>query len=74
MSWWSVAARPGPYYRRSEHTEGRDQHYRGVGGLMRPESTPQPHPAAIDCLEAFKELGYPVTADLNGADQEGATW
>jgi choline dehydrogenase len=78
---WELAGAKGwgyddllPYYRRSEHTEGLDPHYRGVGGLMRPWPTPQPHPAALACLRAFQELGYPVTADLNGADQAGAAW
>ena len=63
-----------PYYRRSENTEGLDEHFRGVGGPMKPRPTPQRHPAAVVCLQAFQELGYPVSADLNGADQEGAAW
>jgi choline dehydrogenase len=61
-----------PYFRRSEHTEGRDTCYRGVGGLMTPKAPDTIHPVALACLDAFQECGYPVSADLNGADAEGA--
>ena len=78
---WELAGAKGwghddllPFYRRSEHTEGLDPRYRGVGGPMKPAPTTQRHPAAVACLQAFRELGYPVTADLNGADQEGPAW
>jgi choline dehydrogenase len=60
-----------PYYRRSEHTEGRDPHYRGTGGPMRPKPPAITHPASGAFIEAVQELGYPVSADLNGADAEG---
>ena len=60
-----------PYYRRSEHTEGRDGHYRGTGGPMRPQLPARMHPASPAFIEAVQELGYPVSADLNGADAEG---
>jgi choline dehydrogenase len=63
-----------PYFRRSEHTEDRDRHYRGVGGPMRPGPAVAVHPAARACFEAFRECGYPVSADLNGADAEGVNW
>jgi choline dehydrogenase len=61
-----------PYFRRSEHTEGRDTCYRGVGGLMTPKAPATIHPAAFACFEAFQECGYPVSGDLNGVDAEGA--
>jgi choline dehydrogenase len=60
-----------PYYRRSEHTEGRDPHYRGTGGPMRPQPPAITHPASAAFIEAVQERGYPVSADLNGADAEG---
>jgi choline dehydrogenase len=60
-----------PYYRRSEHTEGRDPHYRGTTGPMRPKPPASTHPASAAFIEAIQELGYPVSADLNGADAEG---
>jgi choline dehydrogenase len=60
-----------PYYRRSEHTEGLDPHYRGVGGPMKPQPAATIHPTARAFVEAVQEGGYPVSADLNGADAEG---
>src|SRR5260370_23525621 len=75
---WAAAGAEGwgyddlpPYYRRSEHTEGLDTRYRGVGGPMRPQPAATIHPAALAFIEAVQELGYPVSADLNGADPEG---
>ncbi|HEY0803689.1 MAG TPA: GMC oxidoreductase, partial [Pseudonocardiaceae bacterium] len=59
------------YYRRSEHTEGRDPHYRGTGGPMRPTLPASTHPVAAAFIDAVQECGYPVSADLNGADAEG---
>jgi choline dehydrogenase len=60
-----------PYYQRSEHTEGLDLHYRGTGGPMRPKPAATIHPTALAFIEAVQERGYPASADLNGADQEG---
>ena len=75
---WAAAGAQGwgyddllPYYRRSEHTAGLDTHYRGVDGPMRPQPAATIHPAALAFIEAVQELGYPVSADLNGADPEG---
>jgi choline dehydrogenase len=75
---WAAAGAQGwgyddllPYYRRSERTEGLDPHYRGVDGPMRPQRAAMIHPAALAFIEAVQELGYPVSADLNGADPEG---
>jgi choline dehydrogenase len=77
---WTSAGAPGwgyddllPYYRRSEHTEGRDTAYRGVGGPMTPQPVKRVHPFAADCLAAFGLLGYPVVDDLNGEQAEGAS-
>ena len=41
---------------------------------MRPKPAAIVHPAARACFEAFRELGYPVSADLNGAQAEGVAW
>jgi choline dehydrogenase len=78
---WAAAGATGwgyddllPYFRRSETTEGRDPYYRGTDGPMHPMTPRRQPPAAVDCLAAFKELGHPYSADLNGADQEGASW
>ncbi|MFF3752437.1 GMC family oxidoreductase [Streptomyces sp. NPDC002018] len=63
-----------PYYRRSEHTEGPDAAYRGEGGPMRPSVPRTHHPAAESAFAAFRELGHPVSDDLNGAGAEGVAW
>ncbi|HEY0695500.1 MAG TPA: GMC family oxidoreductase N-terminal domain-containing protein [Kribbella sp.] len=63
-----------PYFRRSETVDGRDPDFRGTDGPMRIEAISVRHPAAVDCLAAFRECGHPVTEDLNGAEQEGACW
>jgi choline dehydrogenase len=63
-----------PYYKRAEHTEGRDERYRGVDGPVRPRPEPRPHPISPAAFAAFREQGYPVSDDLSGADQEGVAW
>jgi choline dehydrogenase len=63
-----------PYFRRSELTRGLDPRYRGVDGPMRPERVAPVIPAARAALRALEGLGYPVSADLNGAQAEGAAW
>jgi choline dehydrogenase len=61
-----------PYYRRSEHTEGLDPHYRGTGGPMRLRVPAVTYPPSAAFIQAVQERGYPVSSDLNGADAEGA--
>src|SRR5689334_12955178 len=63
-----------PYFRRSERTRGLDPRYRGVDGPMRPERVAPQIPAARAALSALEALGFPVSADLNGAEAEGAAW
>ncbi|MFF9488165.1 GMC family oxidoreductase [Streptomyces sp. NPDC014676] len=63
-----------PYYRRTEHTEGRDTAVRGTDGPMRPRPAAPPHPAARACFEAFRTRGFPVADDLNAPEAEGVTW
>ncbi|QIQ01352.1 GMC family oxidoreductase [Streptomyces liangshanensis] len=63
-----------PYFRRSERTEGLDPAYRGTGGPVRPKPVDTPHPASRAAFDAFRDLGIPVSNDLNGADPEGLTW
>ena len=57
-----------PYFRRSERTRGLDPRYRGVDGPMRPERVAPDIPAARAPLRALQGLGYPDSADLNGAE------
>jgi choline dehydrogenase len=63
-----------PYFRRSEHAPGRDPQLRGTDGPLTVQPTSRPHPAAEAFFEACRERGYPVSADLNGAQPEGVCW
>jgi choline dehydrogenase len=78
---WAADGAPGwgyddllPYFRRSETARGRDPRYRGTDGPMRPAPAADVHPVARALSRAFAQLGYPLVADLNGADREGAMW
>ena len=77
---WAADGAPGwgyqdllPHFRRSETAHGRDPRYRGTEGPMRPGPATDVHPVARAVLRAFEQLGYPLAADLNGADREGAS-
>ncbi len=63
-----------PYFKKMETAEGRDPEYRGTSGPMRPKNSADPNPLSEVFLNAAKELGYPITEDFNGAEQEGAGW
>jgi choline dehydrogenase len=65
-----------PYFKRSEHAEGRDPGLRGTGGPVRVAPVPETsrHPAAVALAEALSSLGCPVTGDLSGSRQEGVAW
>jgi choline dehydrogenase len=78
---WAAAGATGwsyddllPYFRRSERTRGLDPRFRGVDGPMRPQRVAPQVPAARAALSALEALGFPVSADLNGAEAEGAAW
>src|SRR5215831_4468719 len=77
---WAADGAPGwgyadllPYFRRSETAHGGDPRYRGTDGPMKPGRATDVHPVACALLRAFEQLGYPLAADLNGADREGAS-
>ena len=65
-----------PYFKRSEHAEGRDPALRGTSGPVRVAPVPEAsrHPAAVALAGALCALGCPVTADLSGTRQEGVAW
>jgi choline dehydrogenase-like flavoprotein len=65
-----------PYFRRSEHAEGRDPALRGAGGPVTVAPVPQTerHPVAAAFAAALTQLGYPATEDLSGDQQEGVAW
>lgn len=65
---WSAVA---PYFKRLEdHALGEDD-LRGIGGPLGVSQGAGPYPLADAVLEAARELGLPVKADLNRLDQEG---
>jgi choline dehydrogenase len=60
-----------PYFRRSEHrAEGADE-YRGDAGRMQVRCGALENPLHRAWLEAGRQAGYPITADINGFQQEG---
>lgn len=61
-----------PYFKRIEDslTFGGNE-YRGRGGLQTVEKAPADHPLFSLFFEAAQQAGYNLTADLNGAVQEG---
>jgi len=65
-----------PFFRRSEHTAGRDPAVRGTGGPVRVAPVPEDgrHPVAVAFAAALGEAGHPVTDDLSGLQQEGVAW
>ena len=80
---WAAAGAAGwgfadllPYFRRSEHTDGRDPALRGTSGPVRVGPVPESsrHPVARAFAEALCSIGCPVTGDLSGYQQEGVAW
>lgn len=63
-----------PFFKRSEHTEGRDPAYRGTGGPLWAAPVSARHPVSEALYDAVVACGYPSTEDLNGADQYGVGW
>lgn len=62
-----------PYFMRSEHAKEGDPRYRGSGGPLHVATASTPHPVATAGLSALTELGYPLSADLNGQCQTGGS-
>ena len=60
-----------PYFRRAEHrAEGGDA-YRGGEGPLGTSYGSVTNPLHAAWLEAAQQAGYPLTADINGSQQEG---
>jgi choline dehydrogenase len=60
-----------PYFRRAEGwREGADP-YRGVDGPLATTRGPKRNPLYDAFIEAGRQAGYPVSADINGERQEG---
>ena len=61
-----------PYFKRMEHWHGGDASpWRGHDGPLHITRGPRENPLFDAFIEAGRQAGYPVTADYNGAAQEG---
>jgi choline dehydrogenase len=61
-----------PYFKRMEHWHGgEDAAWRGTDGPLHITRGPRANPLFDAFIEAGRQAGYPVTADYNGAQQEG---
>ena len=63
-----------PYFRRSENQERGESEWHGVGGPLNVSDFTSRHPLSAAMLEACVQAGIPRSDDVNGAEQEGATW
>jgi choline dehydrogenase len=63
-----------PWFRRSEHTTGRDPAVRGDAGPLIVGPATARHPVAAAGLEAAVQAGYPRAADISGGLEEGFGW
>ena len=60
-----------PYFRRQESWEGGEDTYRGGQGPLATAAARYDDPVVEACIAAGAAAGFPVTADYNGAAQEG---
>jgi choline dehydrogenase-like flavoprotein len=60
-----------PYFKRTEHIDGRDPAVRGRGGPLRPGPTAPPHPIAEAALAAARQAGQRIAGDINSGLEEG---
>ena len=63
-----------PYFHRSQHQERGADHHHAVGGPLNVSDMRDTHPISEAAIEACGQAGIPRIKDLNGAQQEGATW
>ncbi len=69
-SGWNYAAVL-PYFKRAERHAGGGDEYRGADGPLDTRHGPLKNPLYQAWIDAGRQAGYPVTADVNGAQQEG---
>ena len=60
-----------PYFKKSEHYEGGEDDFHGVGGPLNVTRKHFPDVLTETYLKASVEAGYKAADDFNGADQEG---
>ena len=63
-----------PYFMRAEHQERGAGEHHAVGGPLNVSDVTQTHPVSDAAMEACIQAGMPRNQDVNGADQEGATY
>jgi choline dehydrogenase len=63
-----------PFFKRSEHVEGRDPALRGRGGPLTPGPAAQGHPVAQAGLDAAAQTGHPMAIDISAGLEEGFGW
>ncbi|MFO1400101.1 MAG: GMC family oxidoreductase N-terminal domain-containing protein [Steroidobacteraceae bacterium] len=63
-----------PYFCRSENQERGENEWHGVGGPLNVSDFSTRHPLSAVMLEACVQAGIPRSEDVNGAQQEGASW
>jgi choline dehydrogenase len=69
-AWDDVA----PYFRRAQHQErGEDEHH-GQGGPLNVSDVTTTHTVSDAVLDACEQAGIPKVKDVNGLEQEGATY
>ncbi len=60
-----------PYFRRAEDQERGADDYHGAGGPLSVTDLRSPHELHDAFIAGAMEMGYPLTKDFNGPDQEG---
>lgn len=75
---WAALGNPGwsyeevlPYFKRLENFEPGADEFHGTGGPLNATVRRHTNPLSAVFLEAARQAGHPVTADFNGAQQEG---
>ena len=60
-----------PYFKRMEASDGADADWRGQDGPLHVQRAAMANPLYSAFIEAGRQAGFEVTADYNGAKQEG---
>ncbi len=60
-----------PYFKRAERRAGGGDEYRGADGKLATQHGLLTNPLHEAWLQAGRQAGYPLTADMNGFQQEG---
>ncbi|MEW2514805.1 GMC family oxidoreductase N-terminal domain-containing protein [Streptomyces sp. NPDC046870] len=63
-----------PYFKRGEHTVGRDPAHRGQDGPLKLAPVTARHPLSQTFHDAVLAAGHPHTEDIDGAQQYGVGW